>query len=176
MAIFPLGGLGATTFGGLFLGADTSAAYFWYAEATRKVSPHSESGGRSWPAPPHKAIAHPFFGHFSVGGFGRADLRVVIFGRSCARGLFLARRGRSQSLTPFRVRRTKLASPSPQAYRPPVFWPFFRWAVCARRPSGGYFLVRLYPRSIFSTRRTLAKSRPIPSPADEVGQPLPPRL
>ena len=50
--LFPLDELGAPAFGQLFLGAALSAAYFWHTEAARKVSRHSESGGRSWPAHP----------------------------------------------------------------------------------------------------------------------------
>ena len=158
------------------MGAAVPAAYFWHTEAARKVSRHSESGGRSWPAPPPKAIAHPFLWPFSAGRTWRPGLRAVIFGRGCARGLFLAHGGRSQSLAPFRVPRTKLASPTSQGYSPPVFVAFFRWTNLAPRPSGGYFWLRLSPRPIFGTRRPLAKSRAIPSPADEVGQPHPPRL
>ena len=158
------------------MGAAVLAAYFWHTEAPSKVSHHSESGGRTWPAPPPKAIAHPFFRPFSTGGFWLPDLRVLIFWRCCTRGLFLAQGGPSQSLTPFRVRRTNLASPTPQGYSPPVFVAFFRWMNLANRPSGGYFWARLCPRPIFGTRRRLAKSRTIPSPADEVGQPHPPRL
>ena len=158
------------------MGAGLPAAYFWYTEAPRKISRNSESGGRSWPAPPPKTIAHPFLWPFSVGRTWRPGLRAVIFGRGCARGLFLSHGGASQSLAPFRVRRKKLASPTPQGYSPPVFVASFRWTNLAPRPSGGYFWARLYPRPIFGTRRRLAKSRAIPSPADEVGQPHPPRL
>ena len=197
---------------------------------------HSESGGRSRPAPHPKAISHPFLWPFSAARTWRTGLRAVIFGRGCAHGLFLAHRGISQSLAPFRARRTKLAistpqgysppffvaffrwmdlaprpsgcyfwarlcprpifgtrrplaksrpfrvrrsklaSPTPQCYSPPVFVAFFRWTNLAPRPSGGHFWARLCPGPIFGTRRPLAKSRAIPSPADEVGQPHPPML
>ena len=156
--------------------AAVPVAYFWHTEAARKIWGHSESGGRTSPTPPTKAIAHPFFGHFSAGGFWHHNLRAIIFGRGFARGQFLAHGGPSQSLVAFRVRRTKLASPTPQGYSPPVFMAFFRWTNLAPRPSGGYFWARLWPRPIFGTRRALTKSRGIPSPADEVGQPHPPRL
>ena len=92
-------------------GAAVPVAYFWHTEAPRKVWCHSMSGGRTWRAPPPKAIAHPFFGHF-----------------------------------------------------------------CGRRTWGRDLRARQCPRPIFCTRRPLAKSGPIPSPADELGQPLPPRL
>ena len=92
---FRRGVLGTTTFGRSFLDANVPAAYFLGPEAARKVSPHSESGGRTWPAPPTKAIAHPFFGHFSAGGFWHHNLRALIFGRGFARGLFLAHGGPS---------------------------------------------------------------------------------
>ena len=160
----------------LFLGAAESFSYFWRTEVPRKVSRHSESGGRSWPATPPEAIAHHFWWPFSAGRTWRAGVRAVIFGRGCTRGLFLAHGGASQSLTPFRVRRTKLASPTPQGYSPPVFVAFFRWTNLAPRPSVGYFWARLCPRPIFGTQRRLTKSRAIPSPADEVGQPHLPRL
>ena len=149
-------------------------AYFWHTEVPRKVSPHSESGERTWPAPPPKAIARPVLWRF--GRTWCPGLRALIFGSGCTRGLFLAHGGRSQSLAAFRVRRTKLASPTPQGYSPPVFVGFFRWTNLAPWPSGGYFLARLSPRPIFGTRRPLVKSRGIPSRADEVGQPHPPRL
>ena len=158
------------------MGAAVPVAYFWHTEAARQVWCHSESRGRTSPTPPTKAIAHPFFGHFSAGGFWHHDLRALIFGRGFARGLFLAPRGPSQSLAPFRVRRTNLASPSPQGYSPPVFWAFLRRTNLGTGPSGAYFWMRQYPRPIFGTRRPLVKSGPIPSPADELGQPLPPRL
>ena len=158
------------------MGAAVPVAYFWHTRAARKVWGHSESCARTSPTPPTKAIAHSFFGHFSAWGSWHPDLRGLIFGRGCARGLFLAHGGGSQSLVPFRVRRTKLASPTPQGYSAPVFVGFFRWTNLAPRPLGGYFWARLCPRPIFGTRRRLAKSRAIPSPADEVGQPHPPRL
>ena len=158
------------------MGAALPAAYFWHTETPHKVSHHSESGGRSWPAPPPKAIAHPFLWPFSAGRTWRSGLWAVIFGRGIARGLCLAHRGPSESLDAFRVRRTMLASPTPQGYCPPVFVAFFRWTNLAPRHSGGYFWERLCPRPTFGTRRPLAKSRGIPSPADEVGQPHPPRL
>ena len=179
---------------------------------------------------------HTCLGPFSAGCTWRPGLQAVIFRRGCARGLFLAHGGASQSLAPSRVRRTKLASPTPPGYNPPVFVAFFRWTNLATRPSGGYFWARLCPRPIFGTRRPLkslasfrvwrtkwasptprgyrppafvaffrwtnmaprpsggyfwlrlcprpifgtrtriAKSRAIPSPADEVCQPYPPRL
>ena len=158
------------------MGPAVPAAYFWYTEAPRKVSRHSESGGRSWPAPPTKAIAHPFLWLFSAGRTWCPGLRAVIFGRGCARGLYFAHGGAAQCLAPIRVRRTKLASPTPQGYSPPVFVAFFRRTNLAHSPSGGYFWAWLWPRSIFGTRRHIRKSRAIPSPADEVGQPHPPRL
>ena len=158
------------------MGAALAAAYVWRTEAPRKVSRLSESSGRSRPAPNPKVIAHPFLWPFSAGRTWRPGLRAVLYERSCVRGLFLVHRGASQSLEPFRVLPTKLASPTPQGYSPPVFVAFFRWTNLAPRPSGGYFWARLCPRPIFSGRRPLTKSRGIPSPADEVGQPHPPRL
>ena len=158
------------------MGSAGPAAYFWHTEAPCKVSRHSEDGGRCWPAPLPKAIAHPFLWPFSAGRTWQPGLRSVIFVRGFSRGLFLAHEGPSQSLTAFRVRRTKLASPTPQGYSPPVFVASFRWTNLAPRPSGGYFWARLCLRPIFGTRRPLAKSPGIPSPADEVGQPHPPRL
>ena len=128
------------------------------------------------PAPPPKAIAHTFFGHFCGGRTWGRGLRALIFGRGSARGLVLAHGVPLESLAPFRVRRTNLASPSPQGYHPPVFWAFLRRTNLGMGPSGSYFWVRQCPRHIFGTRRPLVKSGPIPSPADELGQPLPPRL
>ena len=137
--LFPRDELGAPAFGSLYLGAGLPVAYFWHTEAPRKVSRHSESGGRDWPAPPPKAIAHPFLWPFSAGRTWRLGLRAVIFVRGFAHGLCLAHGGHSQSLGAFRVRRTRLASPTFQGYRPPVFVAFFRWMNLAPRPSDGYF-------------------------------------
>ena len=220
----------------MFLGAAVPAAYFWQTEAARKVSSHSESGGRSWPQPPTKAIAHPSFWAFSAGGlwdgglralvFGRgfaqdiprahgghsqslAPFRVrrtkwapaphqgyslplvlgifrwglcdgglpaLVFGRGRARSLFLAHGGRSQSLAPFRVRRTKLAPAPHQGYSPPLVLGIFRWGVVGRGPLGGRFWARLCPGHPAGTRRPLAKFGPIPSPADQLCPTPPPRL
>ena len=176
MGIFAADELGNRTFGRLFLGAAVPAAYFWHTEAPPKVWPHSESGGRTWPAPPSKAIAHPFFEHFCGGRIWGRDLRVLIFGRGSARGLFLIHGGPSQSLAPFRDQRMNLASPSPQGYSPPVFWAFLRRTNLGTGPSGPYFWARQCPRPIFGTRMPLAKSGPILSPADELGHPLTRRL
>ena len=176
MGIFAADELGDGTFGCIFLGAAVPAAYFWHTKAPRKVWPHSESGGRTWPAPPPKAISHPFFGHFCGRKTWGRDLRALIFGRGSARGLFLAHEGPSKSLAPFPVRRTNLASPSPQGYSPPVFWAFLRRTNLGTGPSGAYFWAPQCPRLIFGTRRHLVKSRGIPSPADEVGPPHPPKL
>ena len=158
------------------MGAALAAAYVWRTEAPRKVSRLSESGGRSRPAPNPKVIAHPFLWPFSAGRTLRPGLRAVIFGRGYAHGLFLAHGGPLQSLAAFRVRRTKLASPTRQGYSPPVFVAFFRRTSLAPRPSGGYFRALLWPQPIFGARRPLGKSRGIPSPAGEVGQPQTPRL
>ena len=148
------------------MGTAVPVASFWYTEAPHKVSPHSESGGRTWPAPPPKAIAHPFFGHFWGGRTWGRDLRALIFGRGSAHGLFLAYGGPSQSLAPSQVLRTNLAIPNPQGYSPPVFWAFFRWGVLAPRPSRADFWVQLFPWPIFGTWRPPAKYGAIPSPAD----------
>ena len=158
------------------MGAAVPVAYFWHTEAARQVWCHSESRGRTSPTPPTKAIAHPFCGHFSAGGSWDPDLRGLIFGRGCARGLFLAHGGRPPSLVPFRVPRTNFAHAPHQGYSPPVFWPFFRWGVLGPRPSGADFWARLCPWPIFGTRRPPAKSGAIPSPADELRPRPPPRL
>ena len=176
MGIFAADELGDRTFGHLFFGAAESAAYFWHREAPRKVWPHSESGGRTWPAPPPRAIAHPFFGHFCGGRTWGPDFRELIFGRGCARSLCLANIGPSQSLAPFRVWRTNWASPSPQGYSPPIFWAFLQRTNLGTGSSGAYFWARLCPQPFFCTRRPLKKSGPIPSLADKLGQPHHPRL
>ena len=171
MDIFLQCGFGAPTFGCLSLDVAVPAAYVWHTEAPRNVSPHSESGGRTLPAPPPKPIAHPFFVYFSTEGFA-----APTFGHGCARGLFLSHGRPSQSLTPFRVWRMNFACPTPQGYSPTVFSAFFRRVAMAPQPSSAYFWARLCPRPIFGTRRSLPKSRPIPSPADELRKPHPPRL
>ena len=158
------------------MGVAVRTAYFWHTEAARKVSSHSEYGGRSGPQPATKAITHPSFWAFSAGGFCDGGLRGLVFGRGRTRGLFLAHGGRSQSLAPFRVRRTKLAPTPHQGYSPPLVLGIFRWWVVGRGPSGARFWMRSCPRPIFFTRRPLVKSRPIPSPADEVGPNPPPTL
>ena len=81
---FSAGGCRTGAFGGSFLGAVVSAAYFWHTEAVHKASAHSESGGRSWPQPPTKAIAHPSFWEFSAGGLWDGGLRALVFGNGCA--------------------------------------------------------------------------------------------
>ena len=107
------------------MGDTLTAAYFWHTEAPCKVSRHSEYGGRSWPTPPPKAIAHPFLWPLSAGRTWRPGLRAGIFGRGCARGLFLVHGGPSQSLAPFRVRQTNIASqPPPKAIAHPFFGHF----------------------------------------------------
>ena len=153
--------------------AALTAAYFWHTEAPRKGSWHSESDRRSWLAPTPKAIAHPFLWTFSAGRTWRPGLRAVIFGRGFVRSLCLSHGSPSQSLVAFRVRRTKEDSPTPQGYSPPVFVAFLHWTNLAPWPSGGYFWTRLCPQPIFGTRRCLAKSRAIPSPADELASPTP---
>ena len=176
LGIFAADELGDGTFGGLFLCAAVPSAYFWHTEAARKVSSHSESGGRSWTQPPTKAIAHPSFWAFSAGGLSDGGLPAVVFGHGRARSLFFAHRGRSQSLVPFRVRRTKLAPAPHQGYSPPLVLGIFRWGVVGRVPSGARFWARLCPGHPAGTRTPLSKSRPITSPADEVGPSPPPRL
>ena len=207
-----------------------------HTEAARKVSAHSESGDRSWPQRPTKAIAQPSFWAFSAGGLWDGGLRALVFGRGCAwdiprahggrsqslspfrvrpsklaptphqgyspplvLGIFRwwivgrctsgahfwprlcwdiprAHRGRSQSLGPFRVRRTKLAPTRHQGYSPPLVLRIFRWGLVGRGPSGARFWALLCQGHPAGTRRPLAKSRAIPSPADEVGPNPPPRL
>ena len=95
-----------------------------HTEAAHKVSSHSESGGRSWPQPPTKAIAHPSISAFSAGGLWDGGFRRPVFGRGRARSLFLAHKGRTQNLGPFRVRRTNLAPAPHQGYSLPSFWAF----------------------------------------------------
>ena len=218
------------------MGAAVPAAYFSHTEAARKVSAHYESGGRSGPQPPTKAIADPSIWAFSAGGLRDGGLRVPLFGSGLARGIFLAHGGRTQSLAPIRVRRTKLAqaphkgyspplnfgifrrgwcdgrlgglvfgcgytrglffvhggrkqslaafrvqrtklAPTPhQGYSPPFIFGIFHWGVVGRWTSGTHFWPRLCLGHPAGTRRPLAKSRPIPSPADEVGPNPPPRL
>ena len=220
----------------MFFCADLPRTSRGHTEAARKVSPHYESGGRSWPLPPTKALAHPSFWVFSAGGLWDGGLRVVIFGCGFAQDIPWANKGRSQSLAAFRVRRMKLApsphqgyspplvlgifrwgvvgrgpsgalfgsgfaqdiprahgghsqslaplrvwrtklAPAPhQGYSPPLVLGIFRWGVVGRGPSGARFWTPPCPQPIFGTRRPLAKSHPIPSPADEVGPSPPPRL
>ena len=138
-------GVGAPTFGRSFLGAAVPVAYFWHTKVARKVWRHSESGGRTWPARPPNAIAHPFLSPFSAGRTWRPGLRAVSFGRGCTRGLFLAHGGRPPRLVPFRVPRANFAHAPHQGYSPPGFWPFFRWGVLGPRPSGADFWARLCP-------------------------------
>ena len=172
LGIFPLG----LWDGGSFFGAAVPVGYFLYTEAARKFLPHTESGGRSWPQPPTKAIAHPSFWAFSAGGLWDGGLRALVFGRSYGWDIPRANGGRSQCLGPFRVPRTMLAPAPHQGYSPPLVLGIFRWGVVGRGPSGARFWARPCPQPIFGTRRPLAKSRPIPSPADEVGPSPPPRL
>ena len=66
--LFLLGGFAAPTFGCLFLGAAVPATPRGHTEVPSKASPHSESGGRTSPAPPTKAIAHPSRGPWGLFG------------------------------------------------------------------------------------------------------------
>ena len=147
-----------------------------HTEAARKISAHSESGGRTWPLSPTKAIAHTSIWAFSTGGLCDGRLRGLHFGRGRARGIVLTHGGHAQSLAPFRVRRTKLAPTPHQGYSPPLDLGIFPRGVVRWGPSGAYFWVRPCPWPSFGTRSPHAKSRPIPSPADEVGPNPPPRL
>ena len=158
------------------MGAAVSAAYFWHTEAARKVAPHSESGGRSWPQPPTKAIAHPSFWALSAGRLRDGGLRAVFFGFGFIQDIPWAHGGRSQCFAPFRVRRTKLAPAPHQGYSPPLVLGIFRWRVVGRSTSGAHFLPWLCLGHPAGTRRLFVKSRPILSPADEVGPNPPPRL
>src|SRR5438045_5856629 len=69
-----------------------------------------------------------------------------------------------------------LSGHTPQGSSPPVFLAFLRWTNLSPTPRSSDLWAWLCPRPIFGTRRRLAKSRAIPSPADEVGQPRPARL
>ena len=115
----------------------------------RKVSPHSEPGGRSSPQPPTKAIAYPSFWAFFAGGLWDRGLRALVFGRGRAWDIPWAHGGRSQSLGPFRVRRTKLATTPHQGFIPPVFWPFFRRGVLGTTTFGRSFLGANVPAAYF---------------------------
>ena len=173
---FSAGGLWDGGLRGLVFGCGRARGLFWAHGGPIKVSPDSESGGRSWPQPPTKAIAHPSFWAFSAGGLSDGGLPAVVFGRGHARSLLLAHGGRSQTLPPFRVQRTKFAPAPHLGYSPPLVLGIFGWGVVGRGPSGTRFWERLCPGHPAGTRRPLAKSRPVPSPADEVCPSSPPRL
>ena len=126
--------------------------------------------------PPHQRYSPPpVLAFFRWAVLGR-DLRALVFGRGCARGIPRAHGGRSQSLAPFRVRRTNFAPPPHQGYSPPPVLALFRWAVLGRGPSGAHSWARLCPGHPEGTRRPLAKFVPIPSPADQLRPTPPPRL
>ena len=163
-------------FGSSFLAVAVPGTSRGHTKATRKVSAHSESGGRSGPEPPTKAIAHPSIRAFSAGRLWHGGLRGLIFGPGLARGLFLVHGGRTLSLARFRVRRTKLAPTPHQGYSPPLVLGIFRWGVVGRWNSGARFWPQLCLGHPAGTGRPLAKSHPISSPADEVGPSPPPRL
>ena len=161
---FSAGGFGTGAFGRSFLGAAVPRASRGHTKAARKVWPHSESGGPTLPHPPTEAIVNPSFGPFSAGVVD-GGLRAVSFGRGCARGIQRAHGGRSQSLAPFRVRRTNFAPPPHQGYSTPPVLALFRWAVLGRGSWGARFWARLCPGHPVCTRRPLTKFGPIPSPA-----------
>ena len=125
---------------------------------------------------PHQGYSPPLILGIFPRGLWDGGLRGLVFGRGHARSLFLAHGGRTQSLTPFRVRWTKLAPAPHQGYRPPLVLGIFCWGIVGRCTSGARFWLRLYLGHPAGTRRPLAKSRPIPSVADEVGPNPPPRL
>ena len=74
--------------------------------------------------PPHLGYSAPPFRPFSAGRFRDGVVGALVFGRGCARGIPRAHGGRSQSLAPFRVRRTNFAPPPTKAIAHPPFWPF----------------------------------------------------
>ena len=159
-----------------FLGAAVPGASRGHTEAARKVWPHSESGGPTSPHSPTKAIAQPPFWAFSARRFWDGVDGALVFGRGCARGIPRAHGGRSQSLAPFRVRRTNFAPPPHQRYSPPLVLALFRWAVLGRGSWGSRFWVRLCPVHPAGTRKPLAKFGPISIPADQLRHTPPPRL
>ena len=65
------------------MGATITATPRGHIKAPRKASPHSESGGRTSPAPPTKAIAHPFWGPWGL--FGIPTLGHYFWARLCPR-------------------------------------------------------------------------------------------
>ena len=158
------------------LGEAVPGASRGHTVAARKVWPHSESGRQTSPHPPTKAIAHPPFWPFSAGRFWDGVVGALVFGRGCARGIPRAHVGRSQSLAPFRVRRTNFAPPPHRGYSPPLVLALFSWAVLGRGPSGAHFWARLWPGHPAGTWRPLAKFGPISSPADQLRHTPPPRL
>ena len=173
---FSAGGFRTGAFGRSFLRVAVPGASRGQTEATRNVWPHSESGGPTSPCPPTKAIAHPPFWPFSAGRFCDRGLRAVVFGRGCARGIPRAHGGRSQSLAPFRVRRTNFAPPPHQGYSTPPVLALFRWAVLGRGSWGAHFWARLCSGHPAGKRRPVAKVGPFPSPADQLRPTPPPRL
>ncbi len=66
--------------GALFLGAAVPATPRGHTEVPRKVSTHSESGGRTLPALPTKAKAHQFRSLFPLGPFGTSTIGRLLLG------------------------------------------------------------------------------------------------
>ena len=158
------------------MGAAVPRASRGHTEAARKVWAHSESGRPTSPHPPTKAIAYPPFWPFSAGRFWDGVVGALVFGRDCARGIPRAHGGRSQSLAPFRVRRTNFAPPPHLGYSTPPVLALFRSAVLGRGIWGARFWARLCTGHSACTRSPVAKFGPIPSLADQLRPTPPPRL
>ena len=145
-----------------FLGAAVPRASRGHTEAARKVWAHSESGGPTSPDPPTRAIAHPPFWDFPAGRFLDGGFRALVFGRGCARGILRAKEGRSQSLAPFRARRTNFAPHPHQGYSTPQVWAIFRrrfWDGGLRALVFGRGCARGIPRANRGRSQSLAPFR-----------------
>ena len=90
------------------------------------------------PAPPTKAIAHPFFRPFSAGDFWRPDVRARPRPRLPA-----GTRRPLAKCCPIPSPADEHREPPHQGYSPPIFLAFFRRGLLEPRPSGAYFWARL---------------------------------
>ena len=122
---FSAGVFGTGAFGRSFLGAAVAGASRGHTVAARIVWPHPESGRPTSPHPPQCYSPPPVLALFRR-GFWDGRHRAVVFGRGCARGIPRVQGGRSQSLAPFRVRRTNFAPLPHQGYSTPIVWAIFR--------------------------------------------------
>ena len=168
----PLGSFWHPDLGALFFGAAVSATFHGHTQAPRQAMPHSESGGRTSPAPPPRSMATRFWAFFRWGVSAPRPSAYYFWAGMLLPLLEMCpevpRKASPHSESGGR------SSPAPptKAIAHPSQGP---WGLFGTLTLGLYFWVRLCLRPPTGTPRPLAKPLPIPSPADELRPRPPPR-